>query len=57
MIVCICNNVSERQLKCTVEKHSCDCLSDVKKRIRVCDTCKVCKDHIEILIDEIKENK
>jgi bacterioferritin-associated ferredoxin len=48
---CICNEVSfERALE-TAEKHGCQTVSELQKRIDICDSCRMCLPYLQKVLE------
>lgn len=54
MIICICNNISDRKIKNAVIKHEdVHEIQDLQKYLKVCDSCHGCTQMIHTIIQQI----
>ena len=54
MIICICNNVSDRKIKKTVIAHEdVHNIKDLQKYMKICDSCSGCTMYLEKIIQQI----
>lgn len=51
MIVCICNNVSEKTISSLIQTHELRNIPQLQKEIKVCNQCKCCASTIKDMID------
>jgi len=54
MIVCICNDISERRIKKAIIEHEdVHTVKDLQKYINVCDSCHGCFTYLDKMIQQI----
>lgn len=51
MIVCICNNISDKTLQGLIETKDCRNIPQLQKEISICNQCKCCASTIKGMID------
>ena len=56
MIVCVCNNINEKQLKSIIEKKPDVTIKELQA-LNICDKCYKCVPDVEDIIDEINYDK
>lgn len=52
MVVCICSEVSEQDIRLLINQQGCTTLSELQKHMTMCADCQTCKDYIESLLEE-----
>lgn len=52
MIVCVCHNVSEKQIKTISTEFELRSLEELQEAIDVCQTCRQCEHCVRSLIDD-----
>lgn len=57
MIICICNNVSEKEIKSALKINPVSSVEDLKQNISVCNQCETCYFAVKDLIDEHDKKK
>lgn len=53
MIVCVCNNVSDKEIECF--KEDCACLTDLQEQIDIANCCGCCETYVEGLLNTEEE--
>jgi len=54
VIICICNNISDRKIKRTVIKHDeVHNIEDLQKYLPVCTNCQGCRVYLDKIIQQI----
>jgi len=58
MIICICNDVSDRKIKKVVIKHEdVHTIKDLQKYMKICDQCSGCTMYLEKIIQQIDSGR
>ena len=52
MIICLCNSVTVEDIKDLVKVHNCKTIENLQAHTDVCDTCELCKERIEEVLNE-----
>ncbi len=54
MIVCICNDISERKIKKTVIEHEeIHTIKDLQEYLPVCTNCQGCRTYLDTIIQQV----
>lgn len=56
MIICICNNINDKQIKSVLENVSVLSIEELQENIKICDQCKMCSCEIESILFEQEVN-
>jgi bacterioferritin-associated ferredoxin len=51
MIVCICNNISEQQIKKVIDIKNISHIDDLREEMSVCNQCCMCENYIKNIIN------
>ena len=54
MIVCVCNNVSDSQIRCALA--TAETFEELKKQLNICNRCCMCQDEIEKILSSNNPN-
>ena len=54
MIICICKNVSEKQIRNAI-CNGCVCFEDLQIELGVCLQCETCKESIKQILKEVDD--
>lgn len=52
MIICICNRISDREIRSAIQEHSLTTLEELQYVMDVCTNCEKCKEAILELLEQ-----